>query len=255
MAVHICEQLLQYIRERIPYAEAPSLSALVPTAYEIIEHFEANAHNTISKYQQKAKKKNRAQAKLCDAKQLAELAHTLVHGKTYIFVSIDIEAYELDHSILLEIGWSMYDAKTDKFMDQHYAINTYKHLTNGKFVDDQRMRFAFGTTVWCTLNQALKELRKDLDYAVERDGGFVLVGHGLDSDLKYLRQQKFKWPTVDGDDTLDIEESAKIAILNTDTIYAVSINDLHNPPSLGKTLDILNVETWNLHNAGKDNIY
>lgn len=252
MALHICEQLLQFITQRIPQVQPPSLSNLYPSTYQIIERFEATTPNIFSKYQQKAKKNNKAQAKLVEAKRMGELAHTLVHGQKYNFISIDIEAYELDHSILLEIGWSMYDAKADKFMDQHYAINTYKHLTNGKFVDDQRMRFAFGTTVWCNLKQALKELRKDLDYAVERDGGFVLVGHGLDSDLKYLKQQKFKWPTTThGYDTLGIEDSAKIAILNTDTIYAASINDLHNPPSLGKTLDIFNIEAWNLHNAGK----
>lgn len=250
MGLHICEQLIEFLHERIPDAELPTLFNLNPHKYEIIERFEAINSSILGKFQQKSKRKNKAQAKLLEAKKLKDFAHELVHSKKYIFVSIDIEAYEMDHSILLEIGWSMYDASMDKFLDQHYAMDTYKHLTNGRFVDDQRMRFGFGTTVWCSLKQALKELRKDLDWAVERDGGFVLVGHDLDSDIKYLEKQKFKWPTVNGSETLIVEESANVAILNTDIIWGASINDLHNPPSLGRTLDKLCIENWNLHNAG-----
>lgn len=251
MALHTCEQLLDFLQERIPYVQPPSLSNLVPKPYEILDRFEATSPSIFSKYQGKAKKKNKARAKLYEAKALRELGRKLVHDQKYVFVSIDIEAYEMDHRILLEIGWSMYDAKTEKFLDQHYAIDSYKHLTNGKFVDDQRMRFSFGVTVWCSLKQALKELRKDLDWAVERDGGFILVGHGLDSDIKYLKQHKFQWPTAKNSETPNVEDSAIVAILNTDVIYGASVNDMHNPPSLGRTLNLLNIENWNLHNAGK----
>lgn len=251
MEMHIYEQLVDFIQQQIPSIPSPPLAGISPQEYEIIESFEASQSNMLSKYQQKAKKKNKQREKLCAARKEASLAGMLVNDKRYVFISLDIEAYELDHSILLEIGWSMFDSKSGLFMDQHYIMDNYRHLKNGKFVDDQREKFMFGTSVWCSLKQALIELRKDLDWAVERDGGFVLVGHGLDSDLKYLRQQKFLWPTVDGQDAPTVEESAKITIFNTDTIYAASIDDLHNPPSLGKTLNLLGVETWCLHNAGK----
>ncbi|KAG2237775.1 hypothetical protein BDF21DRAFT_438033 [Thamnidium elegans] len=255
MALHICEQLLDFFEKRFPEIPLPNLSDLTPKTYQVLERFECISASMLNKYQTKAKKKNKAQAKLCDAKALKDFGHKLVRDKRNVFISIDIEAYEMNHSILLEIGWSMYDARTDKFLDQHYAIDSYKHLTNGKFVDDQKMRFSFGTTVWCSLKQAFKELRKDLDWAVERDGGFILVGHGLDSDIKYLKERKFLWPTAHKSETLEVEESAKIVTLNTDIIYGASINDMHNPPSLGRTLNILNIENWNLHNAGNDAHY
>lgn len=255
MASHICEQLLEFIKKSIPDYPPPELSQLTLKPYEIVEEFEADSSVIFSKYRSKASKKNKSIAKLIDAKNQNALAKQLVFGKKNIFVSVDIEAYELDHSILLEIGWSIYDAKTDKFLDQHYAMDTYRHLANGRYVDDQRNKFRFGTTVWCSMKQALKELRKDLDWAVERDGGFILVGHGLDSDITYLKNQKFLWPTSSGQDTLEVKESANVTILNTDVIYAASINDLHNPPSLGKILDIFNIEYWSLHNAGNDAHY
>ncbi|KAI7908325.1 uncharacterized protein BX663DRAFT_425507 [Cokeromyces recurvatus] len=256
MSLNICEQLLKFITQSIPQVPPPSLSDLTPVLYEISERFNATEPNVFLKYQQKVKRKNKQREKLRMAKRELELAKRLLNGDQYVFISLDIEAYESDHSILLEIGWSMYDAKNKKLMDQHYVNSNYRHLKNGKFVADQKEKFLFGTSVWCTMKQALIELRKDLDWAVQRDGGFILVGHGLDSDLKYLHKEGFHWPTADGSgETLNIEESAKIAILNTDTIYAASINNLHNPPSLGKTLDLLHIETWNLHNAGNDAHY
>jgi hypothetical protein len=251
MAKHIYEQLVDFIHQIIPSVPPLPLTEISPKEYKIIDSFEATQSNLLSKFQQKAKKKNRQQEKLRAAQQEADLAKRLVNSHNYVFIALDIEAYELDQSILLEIGWSMFDAKTGLFMDQHYIMDNYRHLKNGKFVDDQKEKFMFGTSVWCPLKHALVQFRKDLDWAVERDGGFVLVGHGLDSDLKYLYQQKFLWPTKDGQDASSVERSAKIAILNTDTIYAASIGNLHNPPSLGKTLDLFGVETWSLHNAGK----
>ncbi|KAI9487727.1 MAG: hypothetical protein EXX96DRAFT_535855 [Benjaminiella poitrasii] len=255
MSLNICEHLLKFITQTIPQVPPPSLNKLTPSHYEIIERVKITEPNVFSKIQQKAKKKNKQREKLRMAKRELELAKRVLNGDKYVFISIDIEAYELDHSILLEIGWSMYDSKNKKLMDQHYINSNYRHLKNERFVADQKEKFLFGTSVWCTMKQALIELRKDLDWAVQRDGGFILVGHGLDSDIKYLRNEKFHWPTVDGNETLDVEDSAKITILNTDTIYAASINDLHNPPSLGRTLELLNIETWNLHNAGNDAHY
>lgn len=251
MARHIYEQLVYFIHKEIPQVPELELGVLTPVQYEIIERFEVFTSNILSKHHQKAKKKNKQLVRLREAKQEEELAKELVNSSNYVFVSIDIEAYEKDHSILLEIGWSIYDASTKKFMDQHYINDQYRHLVNGQFVEDQKEKFNYGTSVWCSLKQALIELRKDLDWAVKRDGGFVLVGHGLDSDLKYLAKQGFLWPSKHSTDTHSVEDSAKVAILNTDTIYGSSINNLHNPPSLGKTLALFNIETWNLHNAGK----
>ncbi|KAI8639306.1 hypothetical protein BD408DRAFT_392507 [Parasitella parasitica] len=256
MAKHIYEQLVDFLHQTIPDVPEFKLETLKPIQYEIMERFEVFKSNDFTKIQQKAKKKTKQLTRLYDAKQKETLARKLVNTSSCIFVSIDIEAYEKDHSILLEIGWSIYDAGSKKFLDQHYINDQYRHLVNGLYVDDQKEKFNYGTSVWCSLKQALSELRKDLDWAVKREGGFVLVGHGLDSDLKYLASQGFLWPDKSGGaGTQDVEKSARIAILNTDIIYGASINNLDNPPSLGRTLTLFEIETWNLHNAGNDAHY
>lgn len=254
MATHICEQLHKHLAKSIPQVIPPSLSDLIPEQYEIIETKEVKNEKELKNFLQKAKKRNKQIEKLKQAKTEAQLAKQLLQRRQYVFISIDIEAYELDHSILTEVGWSIYDPKTNRFLDQHYINEAYTHLRNGQYVDDERDNFIFGTSVCCSLKQAFTELKKDLLWAKERDGGFVLVGHGLEHDLNYLRQHKFQWPSVNGkDETLDLEKAAKIAIVNTDVLYGASVNDLHNPPSLGNTLGLLNIDTWHLHNAGEMN--
>lgn len=256
MSVQIYKQLLNHFTEQFPNVPPFPDDELVIKKYQVIEPFKATTNNILSKYKSKAKKLNKQRERIEKAHQEVQLAKRLVISeKNYMFIAIDIEAYERDHSIILELGWSIFDSRKNRFMDQHYLIDSYAHLNNGTFVEDQKLKFSFGTSVWCSLAQALKELRKDLDWAVERDGGFVLVGHGLSSDLKYLSKQKFMWPAVNGGEVLDVNQSACIAIVNTDTIYGSSINDLHNPPSLGRTLDLLGIETWNLHNSGNDAHY
>ncbi|KAI8097669.1 uncharacterized protein BX664DRAFT_293328 [Halteromyces radiatus] len=199
---------------------------------------------------------NKRQRKWMEAKMGWQQAKRLLREKQYVFVSLDIEAYEADHSILLEIGWTLYDSRHNKYLDQHYMMLPYRHLTNGKYVDDQRLSFAFGTSIWCTLQQALDELYKDLAWATERDGGFVLVGHGLNSDLLYLKQCKFAWPVLENNtlaSTLDVDQSALVTIVNTDTLYGAYVGDMHNPPSLGRCLTLMDIDHFCLHNAGNNN--
>ncbi|GAB5589801.1 hypothetical protein Unana1_04701 [Umbelopsis nana] len=231
-----------------------SLAGLAGQTFHDIKPCKIQSAQHFSKAVQRIKKKNKSKQRLKDAIDNWKGAIDLVKAKRHVFVSFDIEVYELDHKILLELGWSMYDSRSDKFMDQHYINNTYRHLSNGRFVDDQKLKFMFGVSVWASTDQALNEFRKDLEWCVRRDGGFILVGHGLESDIKFLAMQKFQWPTAANGgkgSTTDINGSAFIATLDTETIYGAYCNDMHDPPSLGRTLDNLNLDSWCLHNAGK----
>ncbi|KAI7869177.1 hypothetical protein BDF14DRAFT_1880347 [Spinellus fusiger] len=233
----------------------PDFIAVTPQPYTDINECYINDHKDYTALLNTLKKTNKANVRSQHGRHELDLAIRLVQQKQYVFISLDIEAYEKDHSILLEIGWSMYDSKNDMFLDQHYMINDYRHLTNGTYVDDQKLKFQFGSSVWCGLKQAFEELRKDIDWAIERDGGFALIGHGLASDLKYLEQQKFKWPSKVRKEIKDRKSGSAIKILNTDTMYGVYINQQHNPPSLRNTLEFMDIESWCLHNAGNDAHY
>ncbi|KAI7871585.1 hypothetical protein BDF14DRAFT_1697134, partial [Spinellus fusiger] len=203
------------------------------------------------------KKHNKKALRLRNACEDLLLAKDIVLKKQHIFCSIDIEAWEHDHSCLMEIGWSMMDTRNNLFLDQHYLMSEYRHLKNGSYVPDHKLQFQFGTSVWCTLPQALSELKKNLDWAVASAGGVYIVGHGFDSDLKYLSKQDFLWPGKDPQaiDTKDIANSGVLKILNTDLLYGASIQNIETTPSLVKCLNAFNINAWCLHNAGNDAHY
>ncbi|KAF7730555.1 hypothetical protein EC973_001936 [Apophysomyces ossiformis] len=248
--------LSEYLISKVGATVPVPIEPLNPRTYTDIKFAAMTDRNVYQRWLRNVSKANKGRERMQEAKNMWKQAKSFIEDKQYVLFSIDIEAWEQDHSVLLEIGWSMYDTRNDQYMDQHYLVDTYRHLQNGKYVDDHKLRFQFGTSVWCTLKQALEEFKKDLDWATQRDSGFVLVGHGLDSDLKYLQQHKFLWPGHAGEeDILDVNKSALVAILNTDTIYAASISNLHNPPSLGKILAEFEIEHWCLHNAGNDAHY
>lgn len=244
--------MLSMILQRVdPTWPAPAMPPCLGIQCTNLEEVVIDSKNKLNRATQQVKKANKRLERLQRAHDDWRNAADLVQRKQYVFVGLDIEAWEQDHRVILEVGWTLYDSCADRYMDQHYLISSYRHLKNGLYVDDQKLRFLYGTSVWCSLPQALDELYKDLEWCVRRDGGFVLVGHDLEGDLQYLRRAKFKWPGPGQQDVEDVKDSAAVAVLDTEVMYGAYRGDLHNPPSLGRTLTAFGIEHWCLHNAGK----
>ncbi|KAF9434608.1 hypothetical protein BGZ76_007742 [Entomortierella beljakovae] len=159
------------------------------------------------------------------------------------FISVDIESYERDHAKILEIGWSIWDSRVDKYVDRHYAISDYRHLKNGKFVADRRDRFIFGTTVWASLQSSIEAFQKDIDTAANRnaEGLFALIAHDMSSDESYLKDMGVSFP-------------AGMIKFDTLELNCARAGD-SNKIGLGKLLDDLDIENYCLHNAGNDAHY
>ncbi|KAG0328355.1 HIR complex subunit [Dissophora globulifera] len=159
------------------------------------------------------------------------------------FISVDIESYERDHSKILEIGWSVWDSRINKFVDRHYAISDYRHLQNGRYVADRRDRFMFGDTVWATLEDSIAAFQDDLETAAKlnEQGLFALIAHDMSSDETYLRKMGVEFPR---------------GMIKFDTLLlnAARSGD-SNKTGLGRLLDQLEIENYSLHNAGNDAHY
>ncbi|KAF9911538.1 hypothetical protein EC991_003341 [Linnemannia zychae] len=160
------------------------------------------------------------------------------------FISVDIESHEYNHDRILEIGWSIWDSGVHKFMDKHYAISDYRHLKNGKFVQDRRDRFMFGETVWENLQGSITAFQQDLEKAARRNenGQFVLIAHDMSSDMRYLSQMGINFPE---------------GMIQFDTVEmnAARVGDSNCKMGLGKLLDEVEIENYCLHNAGNDAHY
>lgn len=97
-------------------------------------------------------------------------------------VAIDVEAFEWDQSILLEVGISEYFPHENRINSEHFIVKENEWRRNGSLVDDHRDCFMFGQSKSIGLNRLLSYLR-----GIFSEGSSVcLVAHNAASDIKYL---------------------------------------------------------------------
>ncbi|RIA84833.1 hypothetical protein C1645_742028 [Glomus cerebriforme] len=219
--------------QNVPYKDVESIFLDSPSAF-----------NKINKKIRKYNNKIKSEIKLKGMKDTWEHARNLFKTKEYLFVAVDVESYERDHSCILEVGWSMFDSKDNKFMDRHFCAKEYEHLKNGQFVPDRKDRFSFGETVWENLSKIATEIIKDLTEEKEK-GRVVFVGHDLRMDVKYLESMK-----------VNVEEVINpVAYFDTAEMNAARVGKPNVRTNLGRLLDELDIENYCLHNAGNDAHY
>jgi hypothetical protein len=179
----------------------------------------------------------RHQARQHSLQQMLEMARNLRRAGTHMFIAVDIEAWERDQKRVLEVGWSMYDARRDRYLDQHYNVSEHRALRNGRYVPDLRDNFVFGTSKWSSLKEIATAIQADLN----TDAPLVFIGHDVKGDIKYLQSIGVKIP-----DTAITLDTAKLHC---------AVTGAEQITSLGKMLDYLHIDHYFLHNAGNDAHY
>lgn len=204
----------------------------------------SNAYNKFIKAIQKLNNQMKALRRLVSYQKTLNEATEMVHAthaSPLRFISVDIESYEQDHALILEIGWSTWDTGLNKFADRHFAVLDYKHLSNGRYVADRRDLFQFGDTAWASLKDCITAFQEDLELAAQQnaEGSVVLIAHDMSSDETYLRRMGVEFPK---------------GMIKFDTVEMNSarVNDSNIKTGLGKLLDEVGIENYSLHNAGMD---
>ncbi|KAL7273915.1 hypothetical protein RUND412_003207 [Rhizina undulata] len=173
-------------------------------------------------------------------------------GTPPILVSLDVEAYEHNHSYVTEIGISTLDTSlipagstSDDIIRMikyhHYRINEYKSLRNGLFINDAADRFEFGDSTFISLAETPKRIAEHFRVGPERR--VVVVGHDVKADIDYLR--------VVGYNVRNIRD---LEVIDTANMWKAISRD-PNGRGLSTVLLELDIEFWNLHNAGNDAAY
>lgn len=145
--------------------------------------------------------------------------------------AFDLEFWEHNTDLILEFGWSIVDYKGDT-SSAHLLVQENLDHVNGTYTKNNR--HARKDTVTVPLKVALDRFKKDF-----LDKTDIIVGHGLESDLKVLGINNF---------TFDRE------YLDTSDIGA-AIMDEQDKVSLTRLLEHLDIEAFNLHNAANDAEY
>lgn len=155
-----------------------------------------------------------------------------------MFLAVDVEAYEYDHSVLLEVGISALTLTQTHTI--HLIIGDNHDFRNGRFVPDRKQDFAFGQSMVVSLSQL-----PDTIYDFVRDTNImeqevVLVGHSVHNDQKWLR---------DAGIVFDIKKEVDIAEVEKTLTGDYQPRKLS---ALGEKYGVVE-EGWDgWHNAGND---
>lgn len=199
--------------------------------------------------------------------------------RSVVFVCVDVESYERAHDKITEIGIATLDTRdldglapgNDgenwrlKVRARHFRIEQYKHLRNHEFVHGCPDRFDFGTSEFCSLEDAAAKvgacfkppfcalpqegaegafiaMMEEIDLGEQRN--IIFLGHDTLSDVRYLQQLGFN--PLNLPNLLELQDTA--------TMYRVWRRE-PNPTNLGKILYDFDIAGFNLHNAGNDAVF
>lgn len=195
-----------------------------------------------------------------------------------VFVSVDVESYERNHSAITEIGISILDThqlplRNAQYVtsdspphpnsaiprnnisaapesrgeailalveSHHFRIIENRSLRNGTFVNDAADRFEFGSSEFISIKDAptvVAEFFRHFDEEGQRRK-IVLVGHDVKTDVDYLKVIGY-----------DVTNIANMETIDTACMWKAMKWETQSR-SLNTILSDLELEYWNLHNAG-----
>ncbi len=173
----------------------------------------------------------------------------LFKEKKTVFISIDLEAFEMGKNVITELGIAIYDSRHQQhaiFPDirsYHFIIEeNIKHM-NGKYVPDNKHNFLNGPSIIVSSSK-LKYIFQDILNAyrpssnndTNRKTEIAFVGHDFKGDIQLLR-------------ILDIEIPTDVPIVDTLKVWkSISKKGKSN---LDYVLRVLGIPHSFLHNAGK----
>lgn len=173
-----------------------------------------------------------------------------VYGRDLILICVDVETWERSpkgQTHILEVGVSIYDPRgqqhlsTPNVKTYHLVNSENLKLENGRYVPNHREYF-MGATLWRMSLLLIKGFVQGLFdyYSGLKQWNSVLVGHGLQNDIRYLRD-------------MGIEHPFKSTI-DTETLFAFSRNKT-DKTNLRTALKETMILSGYMHNGANDAYY
>lgn len=163
------------------------------------------------------------------------------------YLSIDVEQYEWDHSVTLEVGVSFATATAlgDRIIKSHHlVVLDHLHLRNGRFCADNRDNFDFGTSEFVHSRSLPVRVNELVNAYRNSEEATYLVGHTIHSDIKWLREMGV---TIDSS-VVGIDISRVYRALSSPQQYT-------NIVRMQRMMECLKVPHKHLHNGGNDAHY
>ncbi|KAL0572969.1 hypothetical protein V5O48_009000 [Marasmius crinis-equi] len=177
-----------------------------------------------------------------------------VAERTHTLLSIDIEAFEGDHQIITEFGYSKLSwVNGDMQQDRgHLIVEEHTGYRNGNHVEDNRWGYAFGTSEVLPKTQFRLRIAELL--APPEQGALILVFHDANGDIRFLQTEMIQAPIQNI--TFDIPKgpilSGLFGVDTTELFGARESDGGGNRTSLLNMCRALKIDTSAMHNAGND---
>ncbi|KAJ3506438.1 hypothetical protein NMY22_g17250 [Coprinellus aureogranulatus] len=183
-----------------------------------------------------------------------EKIRALWSEKKGAWISADFEAWEMDHTLLTEFGYSLVMFKDGERVEkqEHFIVHEARGYINSKYVPDWRDKYQFGESTTLTRKEFKQRIESLLEN-LQRSGPVYIIMHDNNQDLKYFREV-LRIPLENLTHLIPetAPESGLIAIDTSDQMGALLGEDSGRRTGLEKTCRLLGIDTPFLHNAGND---
>ncbi|KAH9938180.1 uncharacterized protein B0H18DRAFT_965939 [Fomitopsis serialis] len=189
-----------------------------------------------------------------------EKIRTIWVAKVGTWLAIDFEAWDRDHSMITEYGWSLVrwegkgDEKREVTEDGHLIVREYRgfHQT---YVEENRDHYNFGQSEDVDKHTFRQRIR-DMLAKYREMGPLFLVFHDNNQDVKYLRDDSIKALTDFEYLLPDQAPESGVYVIDTGDLFAALEGEgSGNKRSLERACRHLQIPTEFLHNAGNDAHY
>ncbi|KAL5453636.1 hypothetical protein PMIN06_005398 [Paraphaeosphaeria minitans] len=192
------------------------------------------------------------------------------YDRSVVFICVDVEAYERDHSKITEVGIATLDTRELMHVSprkdgeawrslikaRHFRVNEYAHLVNSEYVAGCPNSFFFGKSEFVPLKDLSAFVAECFipPFCADRNGGsnvgysdkrdLVFLGHDTLTDVRYL--QAIGFDPLALPNLLEAQDSANL--------YRVWQRQ-EQITKLGRILEGFDIDGFGLHNAGNDAVY
>jgi len=226
------------------------------------EDFDGLSYLPVSKFAKVMGHVRRVQAEnrvlLGGSPLLQALKSDVTSGRITRLLAFDVEAYEHDQRMLLELGAAIYtlptsEGSTPTLEVYHFIMEEHAKRKNGHFCECNRDNYSFGASQHWPLTRVLNWLHRQM-----LQDGTALLGHNLPADLKYLNEARMQAKT--GKATGGFAQFSSKAWLASRPAHDTQaiFREVHLRPhdeKLEKLLTYYGIPAKYLHNAGNDAYY
>ncbi|EGO01874.1 hypothetical protein SERLA73DRAFT_150940 [Serpula lacrymans var. lacrymans S7.3] len=238
----------------IPYSDCLLTDSNLRHVSPVVYKTGGELKSALKKIEKNNKRLKGANPLLNTRRDLFERVRSYWASKRGVWCALDFEAWDRDHTLLTEFGWSLIRWQDDEEIEEqgHLIVKEHRYYTN-TYVPNHGEHFKFGESQIVT-RADFKQRIQDLISSLSENGPVYLVFHDNNQDIKYLRSKMVDAQLPELTFLLpDATPSEGMFIIDTSDLFAALEGESgHNRRSLERVCRHLQIPTEYLHNAGND---